>query len=57
MIKGELHNLMLDEFNERNLLTASEEDLSAAVHEFVDRMLATKTCRSTTRSEGAWPTT
>ena len=42
VIKGELHNLMLDEFNERNLLTASEEDLSAAVHEFVDRMLATQ---------------
>ena len=42
VIKGELHNLMLDEFNERNLLTASEEVLSAAVREFVDRMLETQ---------------
>jgi pilus assembly protein CpaF len=42
VIKGELHKLMLDEFNERNLLTASEEVLSAAVREFVEHALETQ---------------
>src|SRR5207248_3401576 len=39
-VKGELHQRLLDEFEERNLLTASEEVVAAAVREFVDRVLS-----------------
>jgi pilus assembly protein CpaF len=41
-VKAELHQRLLDEFEERNLMTASEEVVAAAVHEFVDRVLASE---------------
>jgi pilus assembly protein CpaF len=41
-VKAELHQRLLNEFDERNLMGASEEGLAAAVREFVDRVLATE---------------
>jgi pilus assembly protein CpaF len=42
-IKGELHERLLDELEQRKLLSAREEQLVAAVQEFVARVLATET--------------
>src|SRR4051812_31981385 len=39
-VKAELHARLLDEFEERNLMVATEDTLAAAVREFVDRVLA-----------------
>jgi pilus assembly protein CpaF len=41
-VKAELHQRLLDEFEERNLMTASEEVVAVAAHEFVDRVLASE---------------
>ncbi len=41
-IKGELHQRLLDELDQRKLLSAREEQLTAAVEEFVARVLATE---------------
>ncbi len=41
-VKARLHRRLLDEINQRDLLGTSEEELTAAVHEFVDRVLATE---------------
>ncbi len=41
-VKARLHRRLLDEINERDLLGTTEEELTAAVHEFVDRVLATE---------------
>ena len=39
-VKAELHQRLLGEFEERNLMMASEEVVAAAVREFVERVLA-----------------
>ena len=39
-VKAELHQRFLGEFEERNLMMASEEVVAAAVREFVERVLA-----------------
>lgn len=41
-VKGRLHQRLLDEMNERDMLGASEEELAGAVRMFVDRILATE---------------
>ncbi|HEX4070119.1 MAG TPA: hypothetical protein VHX68_03085, partial [Planctomycetaceae bacterium] len=41
-VKGRLHQRLLDELNDRGLLTASETELGAEVRSFVDRVLATE---------------
>src|SRR5438105_4117991 len=38
-VKAELHQRLLDEFEERNLMTANEEFVAAAVREFVASVL------------------
>lgn len=40
-VKGELHQRLLDEINERGLLGAGEAELETQVREFVDRVLET----------------
>lgn len=42
VVKGQLHERLLDELHGRNLLTAGEESLIEAVQEFVARVLATE---------------
>ena len=41
-VKAELHQRLLDQFDEENLMTASEEFVAAAVREFVEGVLATE---------------
>ena len=41
-VKARLHQRLLDEMNERELLGAGEDDLAAAIREFVDRVLETE---------------
>jgi len=41
-VKARLHRRLLDEIDQRDLLGTSEEELTAAVHDFVDRVLATE---------------
>jgi pilus assembly protein CpaF len=41
-VKGELHQRLLDEINERGLLGASEAELETEVRAFVERVLATE---------------
>ncbi len=41
-VKARLHRRLLDEINERDLLSTGEEELTEAVREFVDRVLATE---------------
>lgn len=41
-VKGRLHQRLLDEMDQRNLLGSREEELSQAVRDFVDRLLATE---------------
>src|SRR5438105_2931621 len=41
-VKARLHQRLLDEMNDRDLLGGREEDLAAAVREFVDRVLETE---------------
>ena len=41
-VKGQLHQRLLDEINERGLLGADEAELEAEVRSFVDRVLATE---------------
>jgi len=40
LVKGRLHERLLDELDQRNLLGQSEEELSEAVGEFVERVLS-----------------
>jgi pilus assembly protein CpaF len=42
VVKGELHQRLLDDLDRRNLLTASEERLTEFVQEFVDAALASE---------------
>jgi pilus assembly protein CpaF len=41
-VKGILHQRLLDELDERNMLVASEEFLASAVRDFTDRILSTE---------------
>jgi pilus assembly protein CpaF len=41
-VKGMLHQRLLDELDERNMLSSGEEFLAGAVRDFVDRVLATE---------------
>jgi pilus assembly protein CpaF len=41
-VKGELHERLLDEINQRKLLGSGEEALAAAAREFVERVLETE---------------
>lgn len=41
-VKGRLHRRLLDEIHQRDLLSTDEEQLSAAVQDFVERVLATE---------------
>jgi pilus assembly protein CpaF len=41
-VKAGLHQRLLDEIDQRNLMGAAEETLAAAVRDFVDRVLATE---------------
>jgi pilus assembly protein CpaF len=41
-VKARLHRRLLDEINEQDLLNTGEEELTEAVREFVDRVLATE---------------
>ena len=41
-VKGQLHQRLLDEINERGLLGVNESELEAQIREFVDRVLQTE---------------
>ncbi|HTU27130.1 MAG TPA: CpaF family protein [Pirellulales bacterium] len=41
-VKARLHRRLLDEINQRDLLGTGEEELTAAIHDFVDHVLATE---------------